>query len=49
MIRSLEEKTMKKDTAITCVFLDVAGALLIRGLGASIPGSGNENFPSEPG
>ena len=28
MIRSTEEKTMKKATAITCVFLDIGGVLL---------------------
>ena len=31
MIRSMEEKTMKKATAITCVFLDIGGVLLTDG------------------
>jgi len=31
MIRSTEEKTMKKATAITCVFLDVGSVLLTNG------------------
>lgn len=31
MIRSTEEKTMKKATAITCVFLDIGGVLLTNG------------------
>ena len=31
MIRSTEEKTMKKATAITCVFLDIGGVLLTDG------------------
>jgi putative hydrolase of the HAD superfamily len=31
MIRSTEERTMKKATAITCVFLDVGGVLLSDG------------------
>jgi len=31
MIRSTEEKTMKKATAITCVFLDIGGVLLSNG------------------
>jgi putative hydrolase of the HAD superfamily len=31
MIRSKEEKTMKKATAITCVFLDIGGVLLSDG------------------
>ncbi len=31
MIRSTEEKTMKKATAITCLFLDVGGVLLTNG------------------
>jgi putative hydrolase of the HAD superfamily len=33
MIRSTEEKTMKKATAITCVFLDIGGVLLTDGWG----------------
>jgi len=31
MIRSTEEETMKKATAITCVFLDIGGVLLTNG------------------
>jgi putative hydrolase of the HAD superfamily len=31
MMRSTEEKTMKKATAITCVFLDIGGVLLTDG------------------
>jgi putative hydrolase of the HAD superfamily len=31
MIRSTEEKTMKKATAVTCVFLDIGGVLLTDG------------------
>jgi putative hydrolase of the HAD superfamily len=31
MIRSTEEETMKKTTAITCVFLDIGGVLLTNG------------------
>ena len=31
MLRSTEEKTMKKATAITCVFLDIGGVLLSDG------------------
>ena len=31
MIRSMEEKTMRKATAITCVFLDIGGVLLTDG------------------
>jgi len=31
MTRSTEEKTMKKATAITCVFLDIGGVLLTNG------------------
>ena len=31
MIRSTEEKTMKKTSAITCLFLDVGGVLLTNG------------------
>ena len=31
MIRSTEEKTMKKVTAITCLFLDIGGVLLTNG------------------
>jgi len=31
MIRSTEEKMMKKATAITCLFLDVGGVLLTNG------------------
>jgi len=31
MIRSRQEKTMKKKTAITCVFLDIGGVLLTDG------------------
>jgi putative hydrolase of the HAD superfamily len=31
LIRSTEEKTMKKATAITCVFLDIGGVLLTNG------------------
>jgi putative hydrolase of the HAD superfamily len=31
VIRSTEEKTMKKTTAITCVFLDIGGVLLTNG------------------
>jgi putative hydrolase of the HAD superfamily len=31
MIRSREEKAMKKTTAITCVFLDIGGVLLTNG------------------
>jgi putative hydrolase of the HAD superfamily len=31
MIRATEEKTMKKATAITCVFLDIGGVLLTNG------------------
>ena len=33
MIRSTEERTMGKATAITCVFLDVGGVLLTNGWG----------------
>jgi putative hydrolase of the HAD superfamily len=33
MIRSTEEKTMKKATAITCMFLDIGGVLLTDGWG----------------
>jgi hypothetical protein len=29
----MEEKTMKKESTITCLFLDVAEALLTNGLG----------------
>jgi putative hydrolase of the HAD superfamily len=31
MSRSTEEETMKKVTAITCVFLDIGGVLLTNG------------------
>ena len=31
VIRSTEEKTMKKATAITCMFLDIGGVLLTDG------------------
>jgi len=31
MIRSTEEQTMKKATAIPCVFLDIGGVLLTNG------------------
>jgi hypothetical protein len=31
MIPSTKDKTMKKATAITCVFLDVGGVLLTNG------------------
>ena len=31
MIRSTEEKAMKKATAITCMFLDIGGVLLTNG------------------
>ena len=31
MIRSTEEKTMQKTTAITCLFLDIGGVLLTNG------------------
>ena len=31
MIRSKEEKTMKKAKAITCVFVDIGGVLLTNG------------------
>ncbi|HEX2770442.1 MAG TPA: hypothetical protein VHN12_14285, partial [Geobacteraceae bacterium] len=31
MIRSTEEKTLKKAAAITCMFLDIGGVLLTEG------------------
>ena len=31
MIRSTEEKVMKKATTITCLFLDIGGVLLTNG------------------
>jgi hypothetical protein len=46
----MEEKTMKNEErdCDRLFFLDAAEALLTNGLGASIPGSGNENVPTEP-
>ena len=40
MIRSTEDKTMKKATAITCVFLDIGGVLLTNGWDHQCPRNG---------
>jgi putative hydrolase of the HAD superfamily len=47
MIRSTEEKTMKKATAITCVFLDVGGVLLTDGWDHHVRKRAATNFKLE--
>ena len=44
MIRSTEEKTMKKATAITCVFLDIGGVLLTNGWDHQCPQTGGDEL-----
>jgi hypothetical protein len=49
MIRSTEEKTMKKATAITRVFLDIGGVLLHQRVGSSRPQTGSDELQAGVG